>query len=100
MLEAAENFSAKHGAIEIDKAEDDRFVAEVVAEADGAAKIVAEGEVERQKPIQILLDGDVLESGRTQVGGRRHNPVSHALAEGACGCERDDRREFRQQAEN
>src|SRR5580698_3014240 len=44
-LKAVELFTAKHGAGEVDEVEDERLLAEVIAEADGAAGLIGEREV-------------------------------------------------------
>ena len=85
ILESAENLSTKHGAGEVDQVEDDGLLAEVVAEADGAAEIVGEGQIRGNGLIEILPHADIFQSGRADVGGRRHDAVRHTLSEGGCG---------------
>src|SRR5262249_53538976 len=50
---------AKHRALVIDEREDDRFVIEVIAEPDSFSAFVAEGEMERNLFIQLLIVPDV-----------------------------------------
>ena len=80
--EAGERFSAKHGAVVVDEVEDQRLLAEVVAEFDGAACVVDEGEIGGNLRVEMLLDADVLQIGRTDVGRRRHDALGHRLGQG------------------
>ncbi len=58
--ESGESFSAEHGAVVVDEIQDERLLAEVVAEFDGAARVVDEGEIGRDLSVEMLLDADVL----------------------------------------
>src|SRR5579864_6001875 len=62
ILESAEHLSTKHGAGKVDQVEDDGLLAEVVAEADGAAEAVGEGQVRGNRLIQILPHTDIFQS--------------------------------------
>ncbi len=55
---------AEHGAAIVDKSEDHRFLAEVIAEPDAAAGFVAEGEVQRHLPVKRRFETHVAQSGR------------------------------------
>ena len=46
--EPGQSFSAEHGAVVVDQVQDQRLLAEVVAEFDGAAGVVDEGEIGRE----------------------------------------------------
>src|SRR5438270_495425 len=76
ILESAENLSTKHGAGEVDQVEDDGLLAEVVAEANGAAEVVGEGQIrgngltELLQHADIWLRGPILESPATRAGPR------------------------------
>ena len=58
--QAGEGFSAEHGAVVVDEVEDQRLLAEVIAEFDGAAGVVDESEIGRNLGVEMLLDADVL----------------------------------------
>src|SRR5208282_5105583 len=88
-FQAGQLFAAQHGAAVVDEIEDQRLLAEVIAQFHLTAQIVSENEVGRNLLVQVLLNAYVLQSWRTHVGRRRHNVVALALALGGSGEERE-----------
>ena len=94
--QAGQCLSAKHGAVVIDKIQNQRLLAEVAAEFDGASGIVDEGEIRRNLRVETLLDADVFKIRRTDTGRRGHDALGHGLGHGLSGnhCQqREARRE-------
>src|SRR5882762_5415180 len=85
-FQAGELFAAQHRAAVVDEVEDQRLLAEVIAQLHLAAQIVGKYEVRWNLLVQVLLNADILQSRRTHVGWRRHNAAAHALAPGG-SCE-------------
>src|ERR1700730_17796422 len=77
--EARENLSAEHGAVVVDKVQDQWLFAEVVAEFDGAAGVVDESEIGRDLPVKVLLDADILQVWWPDIRWRRHDAFRHRL---------------------
>src|ERR1700680_2723540 len=79
---AGEDFSAEHGAVVVDQIQDQRLLAEVVAEFDGTAGVVDEGEIWRNLSVEMLFDANILQIRRTNVGWGRHDAFGHRLRHG------------------
>src|SRR5579864_44137 len=87
--QAGENLTAQHGAVVVNQVQDQRLPAEVICEFDGASGFVDEGEIGWNLGVEMLLDADVLQIRRANVGGRGHDAFGHGLSPGL-GCEQGD----------
>jgi hypothetical protein len=79
--ESGEGFAAEHGAVVVDQVQDQRLRSEVVAESDGVAGVVDKGEICGNLSVEMLLNADVLEVWRADVGRRGHDALGHGLSE-------------------
>src|SRR6266850_7124875 len=62
------HLTAKHGTAVVDEGQDDGFLAEIFAELDGAAGLVAKRKIERHLRVELWFESDVLKSRRHRRG--------------------------------
>ena len=68
--EPSQGFATEHGAVVVDQVQDQGLLAEVSAQSDRLACVVDKREIGRHLPVEMLLNANVLQIRRTDVGGR------------------------------
>src|SRR5215471_11394973 len=92
--QAAQDLAAQHRAFVINQVQDDRMLAEVIAQANRLSRLIAEREVPRNLFIQVLLDADMFQTGRAYVRGWRFDAGTHALRPHRRGRAQDQSRDL------
>src|SRR5262249_3823280 len=84
------NLAAQHGAAVVNQAQDQRLLAEVVAQSDRLPGFIVKWQAQWKLLVQVLLNAYILKPGRADVGRRRHDPGAHPLSKGSDAGERNE----------
>src|SRR5205814_6875463 len=76
------HFAAQHGTAVVNQIENQRFLAEIISNADGFPSLLSENQVRRNLLIQMLRNSNVSKPWWTHIRRGRHNAAGHTLAKG------------------